>query len=139
MIEALFLESVTLVAVRVYTPATVGAVNVALPPFWLVAGLTEPPVGATLQVTPALSFVLAVSVSACVIARPARPGAAEIVMSAGLTFNLRLTLRVCAVLPESLTVAVSGVPAAVAAGVPEITPPAALSARPAGSAPAVAN
>jgi hypothetical protein len=58
-------------------------------------------------------------------------------MLAGLTFNLRLTLRVCTGLPASVTVKVSGVLAAAVVGVPEITPLVALSARPAGSAPVV--
>jgi hypothetical protein len=60
----------------------------------------------------------------------------DTVMSAGLTVRFSVTLCIRALALESLTVNVIGVAAAVAVGVPEMTPVDA-SVRPAGSARAV--
>src|SRR5689334_22027070 len=57
-------------------------------------------------------------------------------MLAGLTVSVRVRLFVCAVVEESVTVNVSGVPCAVPLGVPEIAP-LLDKARPAGSTPPV--
>lgn len=72
----------------------------------------------------------------CVTATAARAGEMDTVMAAGLTVSFNVTLCVTALALESLTVNVIGVAAALAVGVPEMTPVEARM-RPPGSAPAV--
>src|SRR5215468_2171285 len=125
-----------LVAVTVQAPAAAGGVKVTLPVPGVVVGLTEPqPAGTTLQLTPARSLLVTVSASVCWSVSAARRGATLTVMLAGLMVRGRVALLLCAGLPESLTVKVSAVPAAVAVGVPAIAPVAADSVRPAGRVP----
>src|SRR5215469_5381049 len=134
--DALWLACVVLAAVTVQAPAVAGGVKVTLPVPEVVVGLTEPqPAGATLQLTPARSLLLTLSASVCWSVSAARRGATVTVMLAGLMVIGSVVLLLCAGLPESLTVKVSAVPAAVAVGVPAIVPVAAASVRPAGRLP----
>jgi hypothetical protein len=106
-------------------------------PLILVAGLKLPPAGLTLQLTPALSLEVALRLSGCVTVTPAWAGVMLTEMFAGLKYSGSATDSVCAGLPESVTVNVSGVPPVEAAvGDPEIMP-AGLKVRPAGSVPPV--
>src|SRR5450432_3835349 len=114
--EAVRVGSVRLVAVSVYTPARAGAVNVTLSLFWLVAGLTEPPAGLLLQLTPALSLVLATTVRVWVTVSAARCGAMSTVILAGLTGIVNVALCVCGGLLESVALKMMAVPTAATVG-----------------------
>ena len=78
--------------------------------------------------------MVAVRLRGVLTASAARAGETDTVMVLGLTVIFNVTVLVTVIVLESLTVKVIGVAAAVAVGVPEITPVDA-SARPAGSAP----
>ena len=137
--ELLWVASVMLVAVTVYTPALPGAVSVTLPPFRLTAELNEPPLGLMLQRTPALSLVVAEKGVVGVMVSPAACGEMATDIFAGLTFKVRLTNLLCVGLPLSETVNVSGVPFAVADGVPAMAPVDEFREIPAGSVPEVSD
>src|SRR5579863_3541842 len=134
--EKLLLASVTLVAVRVYTPALPGAVSVTLTPLRLVAGLIDPPTGVRVHLTPAASLVVADTLSVWVMASAAVFGEMALtVMTLALMVRVRFAVLDCDGLPESVTCTVNGVAVTAVVGTPE-TRPAALSDKPAGRAPA---
>jgi hypothetical protein len=88
LIVKLFVMSVTLVAVIVNSPAVVGAVYVTATPVRLVPEAKLPLLA--VQVTPALSFVVAVTERLCVIVRPARFGLMVTVIGAAVV-TVKLT------------------------------------------------
>ena len=92
-------------------------------PLVLVAGLIEPPAGVSVQLTPAASLVVAETGSVWLIASAARAGAIDTLMApAELMVSNSVVDCDCAGLLESVTLKVSGVPEAVAVGVPVIAP-----------------
>jgi hypothetical protein len=117
-------------------------VKVTLAPDKLVDGLNDAldPLGLMLQVTPALSFVVAVSVdSVSITVSAARWGEIETVIPEALIVSVRFTDCVRTGLLESVTWNVSGVLVAVAVGVPVMAPLDAFSDRPVGSVPLVSD
>jgi hypothetical protein len=116
VIEALRVESVRLVAVSVYTPAVAGAVKVTFVPLALIAGLIDPPEPLVLQMTPALSFVLATTARVWVTVSPAWRGVIATVMFAGLTGIVKAALCFRGGLLESVALKVMGAPTAATVG-----------------------
>src|SRR5580693_6481555 len=117
--------------------AVAGTVNVTGVPLALVGELKVPPAGLAVQVTPEKSLVVAVSDRCWVRVTPACVGVTDTEMPEGLMVSFSVTLLVCALLLESVTMKVSGIALALVLGVPLIAPLAALSVRPVGSVPAV--
>jgi hypothetical protein len=97
-----------------------------------------PPVA--VQVTPALSLVVAVTGRPWVTVRPARFGETETAMPEALVIvSVTFIDFVCAELLESATWKVRGVLATTVVGVPTIAPLAAVSDKPAGKVPLVSD
>src|SRR5579863_1695488 len=101
--EELCVASIALVAVIAYTPAACGAVSVTCSPLELVVELNDPPAGLTLQVTAVESLVVAMRLSCCPEARPARLGEIAMEIVPGLIVRESVAVAVCALELESVT------------------------------------
>jgi hypothetical protein len=90
--------------------------KVTLVPLGLVAELNEPPEALVLQMTPALSFVLATTARDWVTVTPAWRGVIATVMFAGLTGIVKAALCFRGGLLESVALNVTGAPTAATVG-----------------------
>ena len=107
-------------------------------PVRLVIGAKLPPVA--VQVTPALSLVVAVTESVWLRVTPARFGETDTVILEELAIvNVKFADRVSAGLLESVTWKVRAVLESATVGVPVIAPVLALSDRPVGKVPLVSD
>ena len=104
-------------------------------PVELVVGLNEPPVGLILQVTPAVSLVVAASERVCVTVRLARLGEMETVILEELMVKVKDEDCVLTGLLESATLKVSGELETDCVGVPVIAPVEIFKDNPAGRVP----
>jgi hypothetical protein len=112
-------------------------VNVTASPLVLLAALKDPPAGLTLQLTPALSLVVAVRVSLWPASRPARRGEIAMEIVPALMVKESVAEAVCARALESVTRTPRERPLAAEAGFPVIAPVDALRESPGGRVPLV--
>src|ERR1035437_2560660 len=129
-------ESVTLKPSGVWFAGAVG-----LPLICPVAACKTKPLGRVPEINcQEYEPVPPVAANVCEYGEPTAPLTSELVVmvsGGGAMVSVRLTLAFCAGEPESVTLKVSGVALITVEGVPVIKPEDAVSANPAGSAPAV--
>src|ERR1700761_1775578 len=134
--ELLAAGFVMLVALMVYEPAVLGAVEGVLVPLALCKGAKEPPAGVRLQVTPEGSLVVTERLIFWPSVSAAARGARTMEMLDAATLKARFTAFCCAGALLSVTAKVSGSEFTAVCGVPEMTPLEGVNDSPAGNAPA---